>query len=442
MNAPTRETQARDEAPSGGEPELVTDAVRGLERELAAHGARRWLRRLAIALGLMAIVAAWVVYQRATEPPPPSRFTTEPVEQRDVVEQVQSTGVVKPLTEVQVGAQLSGRIVKVHADFNSVVKKGDLLAEIDPSLYGAQVSQSSAQLQAARAALKRSEARRATTKLMLDRVKRLAKEGLATPAEVDQAQGEFDVAEADIGSAQAQIKQLGAQLSSARTTLTYARIYSPIDGVVINRSVDPGQTVAASFSAPVLFVIAQDLSKMQVLADIDEADVGKVREGMKADVVVDAFVGKKFSGTVSQLRFSPNNVQGVVTYSAVVDVANPNLELRPGMTATVTIRTREAKGVMAVRNAALRFTPLPEEPETPEPGAPPKLPAPLAPGKGRVYLVAGGPPGKEQLDSREVVVGITDGVWTELPSAELSAGTQVVVEQREQKKKPKRFGIF
>jgi HlyD family secretion protein len=228
----------------------------------------------------------------------------------------QSTGTAAA-QEVQVGAS-TGRIVKVHVDFNSVVKQGDLLAEIDPSLYGAQVSQSSAQLLAARASVKRAEARLATARTMLGRAKRLAAEQLATTAEVDQAQGEFDVAEADVGAAKAQISQLGAQLSSARTTLAYARIYSPIDGVVINRAIDPGQPVAASFSAPVLFVIAQDLSKMQVLADIDEADVGKVREKMKAEVVVDAFPGKKFSGVVSQLRYSPNTLQGVVTYSAVV----------------------------------------------------------------------------------------------------------------------------
>jgi HlyD family secretion protein len=426
---------------NGTQPGLVADAVRGLEKELAAQGARRWVRRLGVVVIVAVLFGAFSVWRRATQPPPPPRFTTEAVERRDVLEQVQSTGTVKPLTEVQVGAQISGRIMRVHADFNSVVKKGDLLAEIDPSIYGAQVSQSSAQVQAARASLKRSQARVSTTKLALNRIKRLAKEGLATPAEVDQAQGEYDVAEADVGAAKAQISQLGAQLSSARTTLTYARIYSPIDGVVINRAVDPGQTVAASFSAPVLFVIAQDLSKMQVLADIDEADVGKVEQKMKADVVVDAFPGKKFSGVVSQLRYSPNNVQGVVTYSAVIDVDNPKLELRPGMTATVTIRTREAKNVVAVRNSALRFKPLPEldaegKPKIEKP--PPALPA----GEGRIYLVAGGPQGKEQLADKVVKVGITDGVWTELPGAELAPGAQVVVEQKDEKQKAKRFGIF
>jgi HlyD family secretion protein len=429
------------EPANGTQPGIVADAVRGLERELVAQGARRWLRRLAILVVLGLCGVGLVAWRRATEPPPPPRFTTEALEKRDVLEQVQSTGTVKPLKEVQVGAQVSGRIVKVHVDFNSVVKKGDLLAEIDPSLYGAQVSQSSAQLQAARANVRRSEARLATARLALMRIKRLVAEGLATPAEVDQMQGEFDVAEADLGASKAQISQLGAQLSSARTTLAYARIFSPIDGVVINRAIDPGQTVAASFSAPVLFVIAQDLSQMQVLAEIDEADVGKVKEAMRAEVVVDAFPGKKFSGVVSQVRYSPNTVQGVVTYSAVVDVANPELELRPGMTATVTIRTREAIAVLAVRNAALRFRPLPEL-DADGKAVPTKPPPALDPGKGRIYLVSGGPPGKEQLEDKLVGVGITDGIWTELSSSELAPGTQVVVEQREEKRKAKRFGIF
>lgn len=430
-----------EDAQNGTQPVVVTDAVRDLEKKLRAEGARRWLRR-AIVLGvLVLVVGGFMSYRRATRPPPAPRFSTEVLEQRDIVEQVQSTGSVKPLTEVQVGAQVSGRIVRVHVDFNSKVKKGDLLAEIDPTLYGAQVSQTGAQLKAAEASRKRAEARLATAKASLKRLQGLKAEGIATPADVEQAQGEHDVAEADLAASGAQIGQIRAQLSGARTTLAYARIYSPIDGIVVNRAVDPGQVVAASFAAPVLFVIAQDLSKMQVLAEIDEADVGKIREQMKAEVVVDAFVGEKFQGTVTQVRFSPNNVQGVVTYSAVIEVANPELKLRPGMTATVTIKTREAKGSLAVRNAALRFRPLPEKDDEGKP-KPVKPPPPLDPGKGRLYLVNGGARGHETLEDRVVGVGITDGVWTELKDAgALAAGTPIVVEQREEKKQ-KRFGMF
>lgn len=423
-----------------GAPPLVTDAVRDLEKQLRAQGARKWLRRALVLAVLGALVAGGIVYRRATRPAPPPRFTTEAVEKRDVIEQVQSTGAVKPLTEVQVGAQVSGRIVKVYVDFNSRVKKGDPLAEIDPSLFGAQVSQSSAQLKAAQASLKRSEARLKTAKLALKRLQGLAKEGIATPADVDQAQGEHDVAEADVAASSAQISQIRAQLNSARTTLGYARIFSPIDGIVVNRAVDPGQTVAASFAAPVMFVIAQDLSQMQVLAEIDEADVGKIRESMSAEVVVDAFPGEKFAGKVTQVRFSPNNVQGVVTYSAVIQVENRELKLRPGMTATVSVKTREKKGVIAVRNGALRFRPLPEKDEEGKP-KPTKPPPPLDPGNGRIYMMDGGSPGNEQLVERVVKTGITDGVWTVVEDGALAPGTPVIVEQREEKKQ-RRFGMF
>lgn len=425
-------------AAAGG---TVDDTVRELERELRAQGLRRWVRRGLFLLGAVALFVAFRVYKAVGAPPPEPRFELKALEKRDVVEQVQSTGNVKPLTEVQVGAQVSGRVVKVLVDFNSKVEKGDLLAEIDPQLYGAQVSQSGAQLKASKAALQRAQASLATSEANLKRAQKLFDSGLSSQAELDQVKGTRDVAKADVAAAQAQIGQIRAQLSSARTTLAYSKIYSPIDGVVINRSVDPGQTVAASFSAPVLFVIAQDLRKMQVLAEIDEADVGRLEEKMKAEVVVDAFPGEKFNGQVSQVRFSPNNVQGVVTYSAVIDVDNPDLKLRPGMTATVTIRTREALGAVAIPNAALRFRPL----EPAEPGQPPKPVVPktaLEAHQGRLYLVdAATPVGQETFKEQIVDIGITDGVWTVLKSDQLSPGAEVIVEQRDAKQE-KGFKLF
>lgn len=418
----------------------IDDTVLALERELKAQGLRRWLRRAALALGLIVAFAAFRGYQVLRAPPPRPRFELRQLEKRDVIEQIQSTGNVKPLTEVQVGAQVSGRVVRVLADFNSRVAKGDLLAEIDPSLYGAQVSQSGAQLKAAKAALQRAKASLATASSNMKRLQKLFDDGLISQADLDQVSGTRDVARADVAAAEAQIAQIRAQLSSARTTLAYAKIYSPIDGFVISRSVDPGQTVAASFAAPVLFVIAEDLRRMQVLAEIDEADVGRLKEGMKAEVVVDAFPGEKFMGKVSQVRFSPNNVQGVVTYSAVVDVDNPALKLRPGMTATVTIRTNEALSVVAIPNAALRFRPL----EADEPGKPLKPVVPkstLKHNQGRVYLVSGGEVGDEQASEQVVEIGITDGVWTALREGELTLDTQVIVEQRDAKKE-KGFKLF
>lgn len=399
------------------------------------------MTRLAV-LVLIALVG-WgghVWYERR-KPPPPPRFTTQKVERRDVAEQVQSTGKVKPLKEVQIGAQVSGRVVKVAVDFNSSVKKGDVLAEIDPRLFGAQVSQNRAQIEAAKAQLKRAQASLAVAETTLHRLERLVKENLTTQAEVDTASGNRDVARADVAANEAQLAQLDAQLASASTTLQYTRITSPIDGVVITRSVDPGQTVASSFAAPVLFVLAPDLTLMQVLADIDEADVGKVREGMEAAVIVDAFPGETFHGKLTQIRFSPNEVQGVVTYSAVIDVANPELKLRPGMTATVSVDTRRASGVASVPNAALRFRPVKIEQGPPGAAAPPPpvFSTEIKAGQARVYLPAASP--NDDPIEKVVEVGITDGRFTEIKSG-LTLGEGVVTEQRDAKRPEKFLGIF
>lgn len=404
--------------PNGGSSEPVAapparPAARGsLERELSRTEGRKWFRRLSIVAVVVALIAGGLVWRAKTRPPPPARYVTSQPTRGDVVETVQSTGQVKPTTEVQVGAQVSGRITKVHVDFNSKVKAGDVLAEIDPTLFGAQIDGTQAQLAAARANVTRTEANLATLRQRVSRAEKLVREGIGTQADLDNAQGAYDVAVAEVAAAKAQVTQIGAQLRSSKTNLEYTRIFSPIDGIVINRAIDPGQTVAASFQAPVLFVIAQDLRKMRVLADVDEADVGKLKEGMRAKISVDAFPGESFDGAVSQVRYSPFNQSGVVTYAAVIEVDNPDLKLRPGMTATVTITTAEAKGVLRVPNAALRYRPSPVEvdgkkvPQEPLPALPPR--------KGRIWIVTDPTLGQEKAEPRVVDVGITDGVNTEV----------------------------
>ncbi|HEX2731411.1 MAG TPA: efflux RND transporter periplasmic adaptor subunit [Polyangiaceae bacterium] len=409
------------------------EAVVRLERELVRQARRRWLKLgfWVVALGAGAF---WFLRARSHEAPPEPRFRTRAVELRDIVERVESTGRLKPLTEVQVGAQVSGRVVKVLVDYNTRVKQGQLLAEIDPQLLGAQVGQVTGQLESAKANVLRAVSRVQATDIDLARIEQLAKNGLASQAELDQARSAVAVARAEQQAAEATLTGLRSQLSSARTTLTYTKIFSPIDGVVISRNVEPGQTVAASFSTPVLFVIAEDLAKMQALADIDEADVGKVKEDMLATVSVDAFAGEDFPGKVTQIRYSPTEVQGVVTYSAVIDVANPELKLRPGMTATVSITTREAKGVVAAPNAALRFRPTEKEERDL---------TPLQHGQARLYVISGGAVGSETLKPVVAKTGLSDGVWTELSAAELSAGAQLVTEQVDKLEKKKRFmGLF
>ncbi|MBI5536912.1 MAG: efflux RND transporter periplasmic adaptor subunit [Deltaproteobacteria bacterium] len=416
---------------------------RELERDLSrVEGRGRWLRLALILVLVAAAITAIAVWRLKTQAPPKPRYLMQPASRGDVIETVQSTGTVQPLTQVQVGAQVSGRLVRVLADYNTEVKKGDLLAEIDPTLYGAQVAQNSAQIDGAKANLARADANSRTAKINLERAKKLFAENLASQADVDAAQGQYDAILADVAASRATIQQISAQLRSSRTNLKYTQIFAPIDGIVISRNIDPGQTVAASFQAPTLFVIAQDLREMRIMADIDEADVGKLAEGMVAEATVDAFPGEIFKGRVRQIRYSPNTVQGVVTYSAVVDVENPEKKLRPGMTATVTVRTHEAKGVVRIPNSSLRFKPSPPvgSDGKPEPVVP--LPA-LPHGKSRVYVLGDATPGKERLDIREIEVGITDGVNTEIKNQSLAEGVQVVVDETDQTlKKQARRNMF
>jgi HlyD family secretion protein len=423
----------------------TTAATEELRRALAAEeGGRRWLRRLAVVGGIALVIGGGLVWRANHRPAAPPRFLTKPLETGDVIEKVQATGAVQPLLQVNVGAQVNGRVTRVLVDFNSVVKKGDVLAEIDPSIYGTQVSAQQANLAAQRAQLTQAKAQSETSKAQLEtsriafeRVQRLQQANLASKGDLDSAKGAYDAAKATydaalaaVGAAQSQIDAQAAQLNQMTTNLGYTKIYSPVDGIVVTRSIDPGATVVASFQAPVLFVIAQDLKKMRVLADVDEADVGKLQANMEADAVVDAFPGEAFHGVVQQVRYSPNNVQGVVTYSAVVEVANPEEKLRPGMTATVTVKTHEAKNVLRIPNAALRYKPTPPEGPDGKPILPPPEPA-LEKGMGRVYLLTSDKLGEEKDEKRIVPIGITDGINTEIKPDALPAGSKVVTDEND-----------
>ena len=428
-----------------------------LRRALAAEeGGRRWIRRGAIAGGIALVIGAGLAWRAKHQPPPPAKFVTATVAVGDVAEKVQATGAVQPLLQVNVGAQVNGRVTRVLVDFNSLVKKGDVLMEIDPSIYGTQVSaqqsnvlaqratleQARAQVETSRGAMETARAQMDTAKVAYDRVHRLFDQNLASKGDLDAAKGAYDAARytfegakatldasvATVASAQAGIGAQQAQLNQMTTNLGYTKIYAPVDGVVVTRSIDPGATVVASFQAPVLFVIAQDLKMMRVLADVDEADVGKLKDGMEADAVVDAFPGESFHGVVQQVRFSPNTVQGVVTYSAVIEVQNPEEKLRPGMTATVTIKSREVKGALRIPNAALRYKPTPPKGPDGKPVlGPPE--ASLPKGQGRVYLLTSDKPGDEKDEQKIVPIGITDGVFTELLPGPVAAGAKIVTDE-------------
>jgi HlyD family secretion protein len=430
----------------------TTAVTNELKKALAAEeGGRRWLRRLAILATLAAVIGAGVVWRAKHRPPPPPKYVTAPVSSGDVTEKVQATGTVQPVLQINVGAQVNGRVTRVLVDFNSIVKKGDVLAEIDPQIYGTQVNAQAAnllaqkaQLEQAKAQMETARANMQTAKVALDRVQNLFNNNLASKGDLDTAQGQFlaakatfDSMSAAVDSARAAIGAQQAQLSQSTTNLSYTKIYSPVDGVVVTRGIDPGATVVASFQAPVLFVIAQDLRKMRVLADVDEADVGKLKEQMEADAVVDAFPGESFHGKVQQIRYSPNNVSGVVTYSAVVEVENPDEKLRPGMTATITIASRNAKGATRIPNAALRYKPAPAMDKDGKPVvAPPE--APLQKGQGKVYLLTNEKLGEEKIEQKMIEIGVTDGIFTEVVGGSLAQGTKIVTDENESEEDKKK----
>jgi HlyD family secretion protein len=406
-----------------------------LRRALASEeGGRRWLRRGAIAAGFALVIGAGLVWRVKHRPLPPAKYMTATTTTGDVVERVQATGAVQPVLQINVGAQVSGRVTRVYVDFNSVVKKGDVLVEIDPTILGTQVSQQQANVASQRAQLVSVQAQADTARITYERVQRLFAQNLASKADLDTAKGQADVARASVDAQSAGIGVSQAQLKASVTNVGYSKIYSPVDGMVVTRTIDPGQTLAASFTAPNLFVIAQDLRKMRVLADIDEADVGKLRETLEADAIVDAFPGDTFHGIVQQLRYSPNNNQGVVTYSAVVEVDNAEEKLRPGMTATVTVKTREAKNVVRIPNAALRYKPSPPKGKDDKPIVQPPGP-PLAKGTGRVWVLVVDKPGEEKTEQKLITIGATDGVLTEVTGGSLELGAKVVTDELDAEKK-------
>jgi HlyD family secretion protein len=318
---------------------------------------------IAIALGL---VAAFL-YAR----PEQAQYFTAKVERGDVRDVVEVTGTINAVTTVLVGSQVSGTITKLGADFNSRVRTGDVIAVIDPALFQGALLQATADLESAkanvvatRANLDKAKASLVQTRADYERATELTKQGMVSKQALDLARSNYDSADASVKAAaaaitqaEAQVSQKAAAVSVARTNVQYTVIHSPIDGTVVARNVDVGQTVAASLQAPTLFTIAQDLTKMQVYAKTDESDVGSVKVGRPVVFKVDAYPKETFGGVVSQVRMNPTTVQNVVTYDALVDFENPDLKLFPGMTAYVTIPVDTARNVLKIANGALRYRP-------------------------------------------------------------------------------------
>ncbi len=335
-------------------------------------------------------------------------YETAVIERRDIASYVTAIGTVSAVTTVEVGTQVSGTIKEIYVDYNSAVKKGQMIALIDPTTFEAQVEQAKANLMQAKAALQKAKATLEDAQRNLNRQKMLWDRDLIARSDLDSAQTNYDLAVAGVSEAEANVYQAQAALKRAETDLGYTRIYSPVDGIVVSRDVDAGQTVAASFQTPTLFTIAQDLTKMQIETNVDEADIGEVKEGLSVTFTVDAYPDTVFSGTIKQVRIASSVVENVVTYPVIIDVANPDLMLKPGMTANVTIITDKKEDVLAVPSAALRYRPSDYLGNTL---------------RGRViWVLENGKP-----SPKEVKVGITDGAYVEILQGDLSEGQLVVI---------------
>jgi HlyD family secretion protein len=315
------------------------------------------MKKLIVFLVVLAALGsgAWAYYARRTKPEP--TITTLPITRGDVADTVQATGTLEAVTTVDVGTQVSGVVQELYADFNSIVRKGQVIARLDPSIIQTQIEQQKANVVRAEAEVERLKVGLQDAEQKFERAKQMMAKELIPRTEFESAELAVKNNDAQIRSAAAGLTQARANLNQVNVNLGYTVITSPIDGIVISRNVDPGQTVASSMNAPTLFVIAADLSKMQVLANIDEADVGRMRPGQHVSFRVDAYPTEQFAGVVDQVRLQPTVVQNVVVYSTVIEVPNPELKLKPGMTANVSIEIARRTNVLRIPTAALRFRP-------------------------------------------------------------------------------------
>jgi HlyD family secretion protein len=346
-------------------------------------------------------------------------YTTAPVTRGAVTRTVTATGTVNPVLTIIVGTYVSGVIQKLECDYNTIVKQGQICAKIDPRPYQTVVDQNKANLAEARAQLEKDKAALVYAKLTYERFDRLGKTNAVSKDTVDNAKGLYDQALAQVDLDQAVIAQRAAQLAASQVNLDYTDIISPVDGTVVSRNVTMGQTVAASFQTPTLFLIATDLTKMQVDTNVSESDIGGVKDGNKAAFTVDAFPKRTFDGTVSQVRQSPQTVQNVVTYDVVVSVDNSDLALKPGMTAATQIVIDQRNDIVRVPNQALRYSPG---------GAP--VAANSSSGRNaaqaQVWVLRDGKP-----VAIPVVVGLDDDLFTEIVKGEFKPNDRVIVaEQR------------
>ena len=370
----------------------------------------RHRRRAPIVIGMVGVLTllAAALWHWWSNDPVNGHYKTVTIDRGPITALVTATGAVNPVISVQVGSQVSGKIAKLYADFNSVVREGQILASIDQKPYQAKVSQAKAALKSAQAGLAKARNMLVQKTLELNRMAALRKEQFVAQADLDLARTNARDAEAQVDVSDAQVDQAKATLASAELDLGYTTIFSPVNGTVVSRNVEEGQTVVASFQTPTLFVLAQDLTHMQVIANVSESDIGGVTEGKSADFRVDAYPRESFHGIVTQVRNAPVSIQNVVTYDVIISVDNPDLKLKPGMTANITIVTARNEDALRAPNAALRFR---------MPGVAVDRKTPQL-----WVLDASG-----HVRSVPVSLGIADSLYTDITSSEVHEGESAIV---------------
>ena len=398
---------------------------------------RRWWL-----LALVALLAAVPLFPVMSKKPQPVKYETQPAKRGNLVVTVSATGTLEPLKKVDVGIEVSGTIKSVEVDYNSEVKVGQVLARLDTTRLDAQAQQNEAALEAARAKVLLAQASVQETEAQLgrlNRVRELSGGKLPSQNDLDTAKANVARYKAEEAGAKASVAQAQATLDVVRTDITKAVIKSPINGIVLKRAVEPGQTVAAQFQSPTLFTLAEDLTQMELQVDVDEADVGQVKEGQEATFTVDAYPDRTFPARITQVRYGSQTVEGVVTYKTVLKVDNSSLALRPGMTAAAVITVNQRDNVVLVPNAALRFLPATKTPAGSSRGGglvgmllprPPgmnnnKVEEPDTKSKEqRVWIVRNG-----QLAALSFTKGLSDGLHTEVISGPIESGMELVTDE-------------
>ena len=349
-----------------------------------------------------------------------AKYITKEIKKDTITQYVEASGTIKPVNTIEVGTQVSGTVSRIYVDYNSVVKKGDLLAELDPSLFQANVDQSQAKLRNAKAAYSKAQSTLNYKKNNYQRYKNLYQKNYVSRDDVELAQANYLQAKAEVDAARAEVSAAQASLNNNLTNLGYSKITSPVDGTVISREVDVGQTVAASFNTPTLFEVAKDLTKMQIETSVSEADIGKIKVGQEADYTLDGYQDRIFKGKVTQVRLASTTTNNVVTYTVIISVDNSEGLVIPGMSANVSVIVGEAKDVLCVDNKALKFTPSDNKEKFNEQG---------------IWILKNGIPKRYSVE-----LGLSDDNKTQITSSEISEHDKVIVSQNSKNSKKQMRG--